>query len=1303
KNPNQSLYQPAQARDPVKMSKTEYYSEEEEFQCPLCMEEMDLSDRNFRPCPCGYQICRFCWHHIQENLNGLCPACRRVYSEQTIEFKPISAEELARIKNEKKQREREKKELEAMNRKHLSNMRVVQKNLVYVIGLSPKIANEEILRSHDYFGQYGKIAKIVVNRRNPPASTVPSTPPPQPSVGVYITYVRKEDAARAIAAVDGSNSDGKVLRASYGTTKYCTYYLRSMVCQNPNCMYLHEPGEEADSYTKEDLASEHASTEAHKIQLGRPPSSGPTSVFPPPHSTQQHTIKKAEPPPHRIVGPESDRGSNDEREEASALPPTASWATKPSSTETTPILHNQQLPTSQLPHSVQLPLLQSSQNSSFTHTSNSQQSSPTPSSSQEPKTKRLSDAQSINAKVVKKVDYVSMSLSTVKKNETDEDVEAEQPQRFANEPIQVERLEKKSDLSVKSHTDNPLLTKQTDIVADFDQTLSILSDGSFSFSFNGPLPDSASNTEEKLSEKTSTIVQDSSIVASSRIVSPPPGVGFIRADISNLSNTTEFNQPSPTPYTGSFNPFAPDDDKFDPFSSESPSLGVLGISSLGNNTSDAYVNDARTHSQAYSNSTKSRNSSRFGFAQEDGEFTHLNSADPLAMKDVQDSFRALFPNVNISFGPSDVHQESMWNTTNDSTFAPLRRNLMTAPPGVPISNVNQAQNLLNNTSPGLDHHFHQNMLMQHHQQLSGNSVVPPTIKSPPPGIYTQSPRMDYGMTGGWNPPSTSWNIEDDYLSRQPPHQPPHQPSQNQFLSNHSRNEAQDFFGAFLKAAAVNSNSHDEVSNEAEALPNILQDPAIMSVRISQADNAYRAPGAPVMSQQQYQPIQNVGGHRLSVFERVTRTGDEQIGGGFGVGIGLGNMDAGINDDSKEIQTSTPSERTTEIEKETDQSINAALIKSPVFLDKNVVHKKTNNEIGSVNANRSLKPAPVKILSTKTNGGNDLQVKSAASPSSQTYKRSPNENVTRKSDSNITPDSSITTSVQKWNRRNSKSSKKQQSNVDGQLLSANDANNSKHKDALVHKGDSSTSVNDSGETNVKSDIEPSIVPMPILSKKSKKKDKNSSVQAQLMVNDLTLKDTDSIEYAHSLNIGEFQNISNESNNEKDNLVTNNSKRHNKMSTDFKFDFPTSVFSPSTSKDTNNESISTHCVLKNSSDPKSPSDSTFEFSSSNIFSKDFNFNTSSIFNLPTSFSSNSPLFGSSDNNSPGSPIMNGDPSPWNNSTQSSNSNISNGVKTTTVSVEDLERQVANARREAEMLEHRLRAVIKKNTHHLQDAWK
>jgi CCR4-NOT transcription complex subunit 4 len=71
---------------------------------------MDISDRNFKPCVCGYQvgvlftshariqltlnkICRFCWHHIKENLNKRCPACRRVYTEEGVEFKPINPEE----------------------------------------------------------------------------------------------------------------------------------------------------------------------------------------------------------------------------------------------------------------------------------------------------------------------------------------------------------------------------------------------------------------------------------------------------------------------------------------------------------------------------------------------------------------------------------------------------------------------------------------------------------------------------------------------------------------------------------------------------------------------------------------------------------------------------------------------------------------------------------------------------------------------------------------------------------------------------------------------------------------------------------------------------------------------------------------------------------------------------------------------------------------------------------------------------------------------------------------------------------
>jgi hypothetical protein len=117
---------------------------------------------------------------------------------------------------------------------------------------------EKILRQHEYFGQYGKILKIVINRKHMGGyhggGVAVKGSSNDPTVGVYVTFVRKEDAARCIHAIDGTVLEGRVLRASYGTTKYCSFFLRGLQCQNPGCMYLHEPGDDADSYTKEDMA-----------------------------------------------------------------------------------------------------------------------------------------------------------------------------------------------------------------------------------------------------------------------------------------------------------------------------------------------------------------------------------------------------------------------------------------------------------------------------------------------------------------------------------------------------------------------------------------------------------------------------------------------------------------------------------------------------------------------------------------------------------------------------------------------------------------------------------------------------------------------------------------------------------------------------------------------------------------------------------------------------------------------------------------------------------------------------------------
>jgi hypothetical protein len=108
------------------------------------------------------------------------------------------------------------------------------------------------LKRPDNFGKYGKIAKVVINKSNLSTGTRPPNVR-SPTVSAYITFARKEDAYRCIKAIDSTWLDGKLLRASFGTTKYCAYFLRGIPCTNPDCMYLHDYGDEEDTFNKEDI------------------------------------------------------------------------------------------------------------------------------------------------------------------------------------------------------------------------------------------------------------------------------------------------------------------------------------------------------------------------------------------------------------------------------------------------------------------------------------------------------------------------------------------------------------------------------------------------------------------------------------------------------------------------------------------------------------------------------------------------------------------------------------------------------------------------------------------------------------------------------------------------------------------------------------------------------------------------------------------------------------------------------------------------------------------------------------------
>lgn len=276
----------------------------------MCCTALDATDRRFKPCACGYQLCAWCWHQIMEQANALdkigkCPACRAEYDESSIRFDAPSEEELlaeTRRKDPQKnqnlpseqdsafgpdksassrssvdaakssddsQRRKNKfsdaprkpngVSLSAAERRRLFDVRVIRRNLVYVVGLTPRFCKEAPLRETRIFQKFGEVLKIHATPPKPNAALVTGS--------AYVTFLDEAAAARCIRGVDNTTLDGKTLRASFGTTKYCTSFLKGQTCLNKNCLYLHDGGVPArDSFTKEEMLAQYGSKNTRAFQ-----------------------------------------------------------------------------------------------------------------------------------------------------------------------------------------------------------------------------------------------------------------------------------------------------------------------------------------------------------------------------------------------------------------------------------------------------------------------------------------------------------------------------------------------------------------------------------------------------------------------------------------------------------------------------------------------------------------------------------------------------------------------------------------------------------------------------------------------------------------------------------------------------------------------------------------------------------------------------------------------------------------------------------------------------------------------------
>jgi hypothetical protein len=134
------------------------------------------------------------------------------------------------------------------DRANLQRNRVIQRDLVYVIGIPKELATEENLGRYEYFGQYGDIKKIVVN-----TTSVHGSSYQRPTVSAYVTFVHEDDAWECLWALENFQMNGHQMKASFGTSKYCASFLSGQQCTKADCMYLHQEGAPGDSFSTEDI------------------------------------------------------------------------------------------------------------------------------------------------------------------------------------------------------------------------------------------------------------------------------------------------------------------------------------------------------------------------------------------------------------------------------------------------------------------------------------------------------------------------------------------------------------------------------------------------------------------------------------------------------------------------------------------------------------------------------------------------------------------------------------------------------------------------------------------------------------------------------------------------------------------------------------------------------------------------------------------------------------------------------------------------------------------------------------------
>ncbi|KAK6136200.1 hypothetical protein DH2020_030032 [Rehmannia glutinosa] len=168
----------------------------------------------------------------KDQSEGRCPACRTIYEKEKIVAMQANCERtMMKISSRKAKPPKAKPKANEV-KKDLTNIRVIQRKMAYVIGLPLNLADEDVLLRKEYFGQYGKVTKVSLSRTA--GGTIQQFI--NDTCSVYITYSKEEEALRCIQSVHGYVLEGRFLSIgadedSFGKDEVAAVHTRSRVQQ----------------------------------------------------------------------------------------------------------------------------------------------------------------------------------------------------------------------------------------------------------------------------------------------------------------------------------------------------------------------------------------------------------------------------------------------------------------------------------------------------------------------------------------------------------------------------------------------------------------------------------------------------------------------------------------------------------------------------------------------------------------------------------------------------------------------------------------------------------------------------------------------------------------------------------------------------------------------------------------------------------------------------------------------------------------------------------------------------------------